>query len=181
MNITQVLHKLKKFTEQQKFVNTVTFGEAYDTWNGQPDIKYGAVNFEIPQTTINENMQQMQIYIWYADRLAQDHSNEYEIRTTGEAVLTNIVNYLTKIGDVIDGYTINFFSQKFADDLAGAYLYLTFETERDLEGCLMDEYEDENEDLIERLKEAIREYEAENAELALLLKEILFRLEGEYK
>lgn len=179
MKLTQVLDKLKRFTAQQNFVNYVSVGDVYENWNGQPNIKYGAVNFDIPQTIINENMQQMQIYMYYADRLTNDHANEYAVKTTAEAVLTNIVNYLAEIGDVVDGYTINFFTQKFADDLAGAYLQLTFETERDLEGCLIDEYEDEDEDLIERLKEAIREYEAENAELALLLKEILYKLTSE--
>ena len=57
MNITQVLHKLENFAKQQKFVSQVTIGDVYENWNSNPDIKYGAVNFEIPQTTINENLQ----------------------------------------------------------------------------------------------------------------------------
>ena len=121
----------------------------------------------------------MNIYLYYCDRLTQDNSNEYEIKATAELVLTSIINYLSEIGDVYDGYQINFFNQTFTDNLAGGYVQIQFETDRILGDCLIDEYKDEDEKLIERLKEAIRQYEAENAELALLLKEILYKLTAE--
>lgn len=179
MNITQVLDKTVKYASQLQFVNTVFKGDIYENLNGHPDIKYGVVNIDIPSVTINENMQVMDIYLYYADRLTQDGKNEYEIKSTSELVLSSIINYLGEIGDVFDGYQVNFFNQQFADNLAGGYVQIQFETRRILDNCLLDEYITEEEDLIERLKEAIREYEAENAQLALLLKEILFRLSGE--
>jgi len=61
-------------------------------------------------------MQQMHVMLYYGDRLAQDNSNEYEIKTTAELVLNNIINYIAdKIGDVTEGWQINFFVQQFAD------------------------------------------------------------------
>ena len=181
MNIVQILTRVSIYASQLKFVNTVYKGDIYENLNGHPDTKYGVVNIDIPSVSVNENLQVMNIYLYYCDRLTQDNTNEYEIKSTAELVLTSIINYLSEIGDVYDGYQINFFNQTFTDNLAGGYVQIQFETNRILGDCLIDEYEDEDRDLIERLKEAIRQYEEENAELTLLLKDILFRLEGELK
>ena len=176
MNLQQLLHKIKSFAKQQKFVNSVTIGDVYENWNGRPDKKYGALNIDVPQLIVNSNMQQMQVFLYYADRLTNDHSNEYEIKTTAELVLNNIVNYCAQIGDVNEGWTITFFTQQFADELAGGYVSFYVEIEKPIGDCLIDEYEDGDGDLIERLKEAIRQYEVENPELTELLKEILYKL-----
>lgn len=181
MNIVQILNRVSNYASQLKFVNTVCKGDIYENLNGHTDTKYSVVNIDIPSVTVNGNLQVMNIYLYYCDRLTQDNSNDYEIKATAELVLTSIINYLSKIGDVYDGYQINFFNQTFTDNLAGGYVQIQFETDRILGDCLIDEYKDEHEELIEHLKEAIIKYEAENAELALLLKDILFRLEGELK
>ena len=181
MNIVQILNRVILYASQLKFVNTVYKGDIYENLNGHTDTKYGVVNIDIPSATVNENLQVMNIYLYYCDRLTQDNTNEYEIKATAELVLTSIINYLSEIGDVYDGYQINFFNQTFTDNLAGGYVQIQFETDRILGDCLIDEYQDEDKQLIEHLKEAIIKYESENAELALLLKDILFRLEGELK
>ena len=179
MNLQQLLHKIVSFAKQQKFVNSVTIGDVYENWNGEPNKKYGALNIDVPQMVVNSNMQQMQVFLYYSDRLTNDHSNEYEIKTTAELVLNNIVNYCAEIGDVNEGWTINFFTQQFADELAGGYVSFYVEIEKPIGDCLIDEYKDEDEDLIDRLKEVISKYEKDNEELALLLKEILYKLTAE--
>ena len=181
MNIVQILNRVSIYASQLKFVNTVYKGDIYENLNGHTDTKYSVVNIDIPSVMVNENLQVMNIYLYYCDRLTQDNTNEYEIKSTAELVLTSIINYLSKIGDVYDGYQINFFNQTFTDNLAGGYVQIQFETDRILGDCLIDEYQDEDKQLIEHLKEAIIKYESENAELAELLKDILFRLEGELK
>ena len=179
MNLQQLLHKIESFAKQQKFVNSVTIGDVYEHWNGEPNKKYGALNIDVPQLIVNSNMQQIQVILYYADRLTNDHSNEYEIKTTAELVLNNIVNYCAEIGDVTEGWTINFFTQQFADELAGGYVSFYVEIEKPIGDCLIDEYQDEDEELIDRLKEVIKQYEKDNEELALLLKEILYKLTAE--
>ena len=179
MNLQQLLHKIESFAKQQKFVNSVTIGDVYENWNGEPNKKYGALNIDVPQLTVNSNTQQIQVFLYYSDRLTNDHSNEYEIKTTAELVLNNIVNYCAEIGDVNEGWTINFFTQQVADELAGGYVSFYVEIEKPIGDCLIDEYQDEDEELIDRLKEVIKQYENDNEELALLLKEILFKLTGE--
>lgn len=144
MNLQQLLHKIESFAKQQKFVNSVTIGDVYENWNGAPDKKYGALNIDIPQLIVNSNMQQMQVYLYYADRLAHDHSNEYEIKTTAELVLNNIINYCAELGDIAEGWTITFFTQRFADELAGGYVSFYVEIEKPIGNCLIDEYEEDD-------------------------------------
>lgn len=179
MNLIQILKKLKAFGEAQKFINQVTIGDVYENWNGKPNMQYGALNLDVPNITVNSNLQSLQIYMYYADRLEHDHSNEYEIKTTAELVLNNIVNYAAELGDVDEGWQINFFNQQFADDLAGAWVSFYLEVQKPLGDCLIDTYEGEHEDIIERLKAIINQLEEENAELALELKEILYKLTAE--
>ena len=94
-------------------------------------------------------------------------------------MLNSIVNYAAEIGDVDDGWTINYFEQQFADYCAGGYVQFNLEVPNEIGDCLIDEYKDNDENLSERLEEAIRQYEKENEELTLLLKEILYKLTGE--
>ena len=184
MNLKQLLHKIEAFAKKQKFVNSVSIGDINVNWNGDPNKKYGAVNIDIPQIIVNDNMQQMQVYLYYADRLAHDHSNEYDVKTTAELVLNNIINYCAEIGDVNEGWTISFFTatdgRYFADELTGGYVSFYLEIEKPFGECLIDDYKDEDESLIELLKEAIKKYEEENAQIAEILKEILHKLTGEY-
>lgn len=159
MNLQQILHKIEKFANSQKFVNSVSIGSPYVNWNGDPNQKYGALNIDIPQIIVNSNMQQMQVYLTYADRMKHDHSNEYNVKTTAELVLNNIINYCAELGDVTEGWTINFFDdgEHFADELTGGYVTFYLEIEKPFGSCLIDEYEDDDEELVERLKEAIRQ------------------------
>lgn len=143
MNIVQILNRVSIYASQLKFVNTVYKGDIYENLNGHQDTKYGVVNIDIPSVSVNDNLQVMNIYLYYCDRLTQDNTNEYEIKATAELVLTSIINYLSEIGDVYDGYQINFFNQTFTDNLAGGYVQIQFETDRILGDCLIDEYKDE--------------------------------------
>lgn len=179
MNYNQILHKIETYSLTIPYVHSVNLGDIYEYLNGNPDVKYACVNIDITESTRNDNLTSYVVYLYYVDRLTQDKSNVNEIKTTAEQVLNSIVNYAAQIGDVNDGWTIHFFEQQFADYCAGGYVQFNLEVPNLLGDCLIDKYIEDDDDLIERLKEAIRQYEEENAELALLLKEILFRLNGE--
>ena len=106
--------------------------------------------------------------------------NGAEIKTTAEQVLQSIINYAgNKLGDVLDGCVINYFEQQFADNCAGGWVNFNLEVKNELGDCMIDEYNDDNDDLINRLIEVIKIYEKDNEDLALLLKEILHKLTGE--
>lgn len=180
MNFIQILRKLEAYSASLPYVKSTNTGDIYEFLNGTPNVKYAAVNIDITQSTRNSNLTSHTLYLYYVDRLTEDKSNWKEIKTTAEQVLNSIVNYAGEyLGDIDAGWTITYFEQQFADYTAGGWVQFNLEVPNIIGDCLIDEYMTEDEDLIERLKEAIREYEAENAELALLLKEILFRLSGE--
>lgn len=180
MNFIQILKRLETYSMSLPYVNDVNLGDIYEFLNGKPNVKYASININITQSTRNDNLINYSVYLYYTDRLTEDKSNVFEIWTTAEQVLNSIINYAANVlGDVIDGWVINYFEQQFADNCAGGWVNFNLEVPSVLGDCLIDEYEDDEEKLIERLKEAIRQYEAENAELALLLKEILHKISGE--
>ena len=179
MNFIQILKKLEAYSLSLPYVHSTNLGDIYEYLNGSPNVKYASVNIDINQSTRNDNLSSYSVYLYYIDRLTEDKSNWMEVKTTAEQVLNSIVNYAAEIGDVDNGWTINYFEQQFADYCAGGYVQFNLEVSNEMGDCLIDEYEDNDETLIEKLKEAIRKYEVENAELSLLLKEILYKLTGE--
>lgn len=180
MNFIQILNKLEAYSLSIPYVKSTNTGDIYEFLNGKPDVKYATVNIDINQSVRNDNLISYSVYLYYVDRLTEDKKNWKEIKTTAEQTLNSIINYASNmLGDVIDGWTITYFEQQFADYTAGAWVNFTLEVPSVLGNCLIDEYLDDEEKLIERLKEAIRQYEADNAELALLLKEILHKISGE--
>ncbi len=179
MNFIQILKKLEAYSLSLPYVNSTNLGDIYEYLNGKPNVKYASVNIDINQSTRNDNLISYSVYLYYVDRLVEDKSNWMEVKTTAEQVLNSIVNYAAEIGEVDDGWTINYFEQQFADYCAGGYVQFNLEVPNVMGDCLIDEYKVDDEKLIERLEEAIRQYEKENEELALLLKEILFKLTAE--
>ena len=179
MNFIQLLKKLEAYSLSLPYVNSTNLGDIYEYLNGSPNVKYASVNIDINQSTRNDNLITYSVYLYYIDRLVEDKSNWIEVKTTAEQVLNSIVNYAAKIGDVDDGWTINYFEQQFADYCAGGYVQFNLEVPNVIGECLIDEYKEDDENLIEQLKEAIRKYKEENEQLALLLKEVLYKLTGE--
>ena len=179
MNFIQILKKLEAYSLSLPYVNSTNLGDIYEYLNGKSNVKYAAVNIDINQSTRNDNLITYSVYLYYVERLVEDKSNWMEVKTTAEQVLNSIVNYAAEIGDVYDGWTINYFEQQFADYCAGGYVQFNLEVPNVMGECLIDEYKDDDEKLIEQLEEAIRQYVEENEELALLLKEILYKLTGE--
>lgn len=179
MNFIKILKRLETYSMSLPYVNEVNLGDIYEFLNGRPDVKYATVNIDINQSTRNDNLTSYNVYVYYVDRLAEDKKNWKEIKTTAEQVLNSIVNYAAQVGDVIDGWTINYFEQQFADYTAGGWVNFQLEVPNVMGDCLIDEYQSDYDKLIESLKEIIKQLEDENAELALTLKEILYKLTQE--
>lgn len=158
MNLIQILDKLQAYSMSQNFIESVTKGDVYTNWNGHPDLKYGAVNMDVTNVQRNSNTVVYTIYLYYADRLLDDASNEYEVKTVAETILSSIINYAgEKIGDVEDSWQITYFNQQFADNLAGGYVNFNLEVESPLGDCLIEDYVTDYDRTIEELLDAIRE------------------------
>lgn len=180
MNAITLLNRIKAYSKQNPLVSSACLGSIYENLNGKLDVKYSNVNIDINSVQRSDNLVIYQVALYYSDRLLEDKSNWLEIMSASEQVLHSIINYANEaLGEVEENYVITFFEQQFVDYLAGAYVTINIEVPNALGDCLIDDYVDEEETLIERLKAAIRQYEIENAELAQLLKEILYKLTGE--
>ena len=142
MNFIQILNRLQAYSLSLPYVNDANLGDIYEYLNGKPNVKYAAVNIDITQSTRNDNLTSYNVYLYYIDRLTQDKSNWMEVKTTAEQTLNSIINYAAKIGDVDDGWTINYFEQQFTDYCAGGYVQFNLEVPNEMGECLMDEYEE---------------------------------------
>lgn len=112
MNFIQILKKLEAYALSIPYVNSTNTGDIYEFLNGNTGVKYASVNIDITSSTRNDNLISYSIYLYYVDRLTEDKSNWIEIKTTAEYVLNSIVNYAAEnLGDIDDGYVINYFEQ----------------------------------------------------------------------
>lgn len=180
MKFTNILNRLKAYAQSNPLVNSVSLGDIYENLNSKPDGAYANVNIDITTAQRDENIVRYQIYLYYTDRLLEDKRNWMDVKDAGETVLHSIINYANEaIGEVDENYTISFFEQQFADYCAGAYVDFYIEVPDSLGDCLMDDYVSDEDTLIERFIEIIRNLEEENVETATVLKEVLYKLTGE--
>lgn len=142
MNFIQILKRLEAYSLSLPYVNDSHLGDIYEYLNGEPNVKYASVNIDITNSVRNDNLTSYSVYLYYIDRLTEDKSNWMEIKTTAEQVLNSIINYAATIGDVNDGWTINYFEQQFADYCAGGYVQFNLEVPNVMGDCLIDEYEE---------------------------------------
>ncbi len=141
MNFIQIINKIDAYSKSLPYVKSTNCGDIYEFLNGNPDIEYATVNIDINQSTRNGNLTSYNVYLYYVDRLAQDKNNWMEIKTTAEYVLNSIINYAAeRLGDVNDGWIINYFEQQFADYTAGGWVNFQLEVPNIIGECLIDEY-----------------------------------------
>lgn len=179
MSINTLLRTIKTIAAQIKTVRSAYDGDVYTIWN-TGEIKYASFVVSVASAQRQDNMKAYNLVLYYGDRLIQNNSNRNAIFDDATNTLQSVINKLTSTDEIqCEDYTIRYFEQKFGDDLAGAYVELVLYTEDELGECSINDVTLADEELIEKLKEAIRELEAQNAELALLLKEILYKISGE--
>lgn len=143
MNYIQILNKIETYAHTIPYVQGTNLGDIYEFLNGKPNLRYSIVNIDINQATRNDNLIGYSVYLYYVDRLTKSKSNWKEIKTTAEQVLISIINYAAEnLGDIDDGYVINYFEQQFADYCAGAWVNFNLEVPVELGHCMIDGYED---------------------------------------
>lgn len=126
MTLLQVIRRLEEVALAQPPVASIVENDAYRL-NEMPDARYGVFAFTQGRHSggATLGLRRYSFTLMYIDRLREDHSNEMEVQSTGDFVLDNILRTLAEEWDVSD-WTIQVFTQRFADDCAGAYAEVTF-------------------------------------------------------
>lgn len=126
MTLLQVIRHLEEVALAQPPVASIVENDAYRL-NEQPDARYGVFAFTQGRHSggATLGLRRYTFTLMYIDRLTEDHSNELEAQSTGDFVLDNILRTLAEEWEVSD-WTIQTFTQRFADDCAGAYAEVTF-------------------------------------------------------
>lgn len=121
MTLLQVIRRLEEVALAQPAVASVVENDA-DRLNALPDARYGVFAFVQGrhQASIENGLKRYAFTLIYIDRLTEDHGNELEAQSTGDFVLDNILRTLAEEWEV-SAWTTQTFTQRFADECAGAY------------------------------------------------------------
>lgn len=95
--------------------------------NDNPDDKYGAFVWTQSQHTegTESDFRTLRFSLFYVDRLLLDKSNQVEIQSVGVEVLSNVIRTLSEEFQAQE-WSIDTFTQRFADECAGAWATVTF-------------------------------------------------------
>lgn len=130
MYLQEIINRIEQAAAAQPAVKMIVRGDVYKL-NAEPAAEYGAFAWTQRQHAEDiDGFQRWRFVLFYVDRLSDDKSNAVQAQSVGCAVLSNIVRTLVASGELDAGeWTIDTFTERFADECAGAYTTITFETE----------------------------------------------------
>lgn len=179
MNVSNLFRIVKDIASKVKTVRSVYDGDVYSIWNTE-EVKYASFVVGLNYASKDNNTRIYNLILYYGDRLLQDNSNRNAVVDDAMNTLQTVINKLNEYDEIeCNSYTMRPFEQKFLDYIGGAYVEVDVYVEDELGHCDINDIVTEDEDLIEQLKQAIREYEQKDAQLSGLLKEILHKISGE--
>ena len=139
MKLLQLTNKIKEAADLHPLVNQVADGSIYEALN-TGDVRY-PISVVFSQSVVKEVRTIRYKYVLYfVDRLVGD--NALEIQTTAISVIQQIINTLGNNVEnisIVDGYSIQPFTEKFADECAGAFVQFDIVSENVLGNCSYDE------------------------------------------
>ena len=123
--LTNLKNQIGEIALSQPEVNAYGEGSVYDLLNSGGKIeKYAAVVTTFQSASIVDDNYTATVNLFYIDRLTKfDDNNRLQVQDTAVQTLHNILLQLAEEYDVEnESYTL--FTQKFADNCAGAYITL---------------------------------------------------------
>lgn len=122
MNLIEIYNLINGLSALKVGVESVYTTDPYNAWNSQ-EVKYSSVCIYIETADITETMLTYNVNIYYADRLTETADNKFMVETQAVNFLSSLIEDLEHSAELygITYNSINLFSQKFADYVAGAY------------------------------------------------------------
>lgn len=139
MNLKQLIEILLKVSDMQPAVNHSYEGDVYEI-NTLSDTEYANIVITQGAHNVDTDFSEFGFTLFYIDRLTKDKSNKLEIQSLGIEVLKNILSTLEEYYDVevSKPYSITTFTERFADECAGAYAQINIQVNNN--GICPDEY-----------------------------------------
>ena len=133
MTLLQVIREIERVAAKQPAVNSIARENVF-LLNEEPAVRYGVFSWSQGQhgETLANDMRAYRFTFFYVDRLTEDKSNAVEAQSVGFDTLGNILRELAEEFEV-DGWSVDTFTQRFADECAGAYCSVTLRALRG--GC----------------------------------------------
>lgn len=129
MSYLDILHDIRRFSEEHPLVHEFDDGDIYEKLNSG-EHKYPCVVYTPSTVTVNNDYTlQISGTLFYVDREMDDQKNKNEIQSAGITTLLQITNKIIEedMGGMISNRTFTPFEQKFADMCAGVFCEMSFE------------------------------------------------------
>ena len=137
MTLLNVIRRIEAVAGNQPAVGSIVRDNIF-LLNERPDVRYGSFAWVQGQhsETMENDMRTYRFTFFYIDRLLQGGSNALEVQSVGMDTLGNIMRTLAEDFDVTE-WSVDPFTQRFADECAGAYCSVTL---RALRGGCFEEF-----------------------------------------
>lgn len=133
INLIKIEQIIEHFFKGQSLVGSVKLGSVYDNLN-TGNLRYPVLNIDHIET-VHNNFDTYNFYIYFADRLTENHNNSNYIVTSGINIIKMFTKYMEDNFNIQTPVTITPFIQKFADDTAGVWARVSIEVSDDMEYC----------------------------------------------
>lgn len=129
MTTFNIIQKIKEFALAQPNVNSFGEGNIYDFLNANPKMDYSNIFLTQQVHYEYDSFRRYTFNIFYVDRLLRDYEqNRLEIQSVGIEVLSNLKRFLEdELEFEIESVEYHTFTEKFADECAGAYMTIRFD------------------------------------------------------
>lgn len=133
MTLLDLIRRLERIIAVQPNIHTVVRNDVYKL-NSIPSAKYGVVAWTqgTHQMDYRSGMATYQLYLYYINRNTDRPNTETEIVSFGIQILNNIIFTMRQEDIFIDDVQIQPFTERFADDCAGAYATMNIQVPIDL-------------------------------------------------
>ena len=145
MTLYQLIEQLKAIALRQPNVRSASEGSVYEIMNANPGVDYDAFVITQGVHSSDDNFNHFNLSLFLISRLESDlETNRLQVQSSAREVLDNILTYFAYNFDGDTGETITFhtFTERFADECAGAWCEVTVDVPKS--GICPEDYDGED-------------------------------------
>lgn len=129
MTLHQVIKAIEGVAGAQPSVRTIVRNDIFKL-STAPDVRYGVFGWMqgTHTSSAESSVIRWAFTFYYVDRLTDTKSNQVEVQSVGVETLSNIMKALRENNIWATDFAFTVFNQRFADECAGVFTTVTFET-----------------------------------------------------